>query len=83
MVKSSKYLGVQLKNMLEWSTNREAIYIMGLIWLHFLRRLRSFNAHNKMLCMFYQSVVASTILLLWCTRVWTSEERCQQTEYTH
>ena len=29
--------------------------------LYFLRRLRSFNVCSKMLCMFYQSVVASAI----------------------
>jgi len=61
LVASYKYLGVTLDNKLDWSTNTEAIYKKGQSWLYFLRRLRSFHVCNKMLQMFYQSVVASTI----------------------
>ena len=61
IVDSYKYLGVVLDNKLEWTTNTEAVYKKGLSRLYFLRRLRSFNVCNRMLQMFYESVVASTI----------------------
>lgn len=61
MVRSYKYLDIHLDDKLEWSTNPEAIYRKGLSWLYFLRRLRSFSVCNKMLHMFYHSVVASII----------------------
>ena len=61
MVEKYKYLGVTLDNKLDWYDNTEAIYKKGLSRLYFLRRLRSFNVCNRMLQMFYQSVVASTI----------------------
>ena len=56
-----KYLGVVLDDKLEWTANTEAVYKKGLSWLYFLKRLRSFNLCNRMLQMFYQSVVVSTI----------------------
>ena len=62
VVDTYKYLGVTLDNKLDWSANTEAIYRKGQSRLYFLRRLRSFNVCNKMLQMFYQSVVESTIL---------------------
>lgn len=62
VVSAYKYLGVTLDNKLDWSTNTQAVYKKGLSRLYFLRRLRSFHVCNKMLQMFYQSVVASTIL---------------------
>ena len=61
IVDTYKYLGVVLDNKLEWTTNTEAVYKKGLSLLFFIRRLRSFNVCNRMLQMFYQSVVASTI----------------------
>ncbi len=60
-VKSYTYLGVELDNKLEWSTNMEAVYKKGLSRLYFLRNLRSFNVCNRILKMFYQTVTASTI----------------------
>ena len=61
MVPAYRYLGVTLDNKLDWSTNTKAIYKKGLSRLYFIRRLRSLNVCNKMLQMFCQSVVASTI----------------------
>ncbi|KAK0148535.1 putative RNA-directed DNA polymerase from transposon BS [Merluccius polli] len=61
MVDKYKYLAVTLDNKLDWYDNTEAIYKKGLSQLYFLRRLRSFNVCHRMLQMFYQSVVASTI----------------------
>lgn len=61
IVKSYKYLGVELDNKLEWSTNTEAVYKKGLSQLYFLWKLRSFNGCNRTLKMFYQTVAASNI----------------------
>src|SRR4029434_237772 len=61
VVNTYKYLGVHLDSKLDWSANIDAIYKKGLSRLYFLRRLRSFNVCNKLLRMFYQSVVASVL----------------------
>ncbi|TWW55984.1 hypothetical protein D4764_09G0010340 [Takifugu flavidus] len=56
-----RFLGVQLDNKLEWSTNTDAVYKKAMNRLYFLRSLRSFSVCSGMLHMFYQSVMASTI----------------------
>ncbi|TWW56005.1 hypothetical protein D4764_09G0010550 [Takifugu flavidus] len=62
IVSSYRFLGVQLDNKLEWSTNTDAVYKKAMSRLYFLRRLRSFSVCSRMLYMFYQSVsLASTI----------------------
>ncbi|TWW67116.1 hypothetical protein D4764_02G0001570 [Takifugu flavidus] len=61
IVPSYRFLGVQLDNKLEWSTNTDAVYKKAMSRLYFLRRLRSFSVCSRMLHMFYQSVMASTI----------------------
>ncbi|TWW68203.1 hypothetical protein D4764_19G0000010, partial [Takifugu flavidus] len=61
LVPSYRFLGVQLDNKLEWSTNTDAVYKKAMSRLYFLRRLRSFSVCSRMLQMFYQSVMASTI----------------------
>ena len=61
VVNTYKYLGVHIDNKLDWSANTDALYKKGQSRLYFLRRLRSFNVCNKLLCMFYQSVVASVL----------------------
>ncbi|TWW81868.1 hypothetical protein D4764_01G0016830 [Takifugu flavidus] len=61
LVPSYRFLGVQLDNKLEWSTNTDAVYKKAMSRLYFLRRLRSFSVCSRMLHMFYQSVMASTI----------------------
>uniref|UniRef100_A0A3B1JXG3 Reverse transcriptase domain-containing protein n=1 Tax=Astyanax mexicanus TaxID=7994 RepID=A0A3B1JXG3_ASTMX len=60
-VKTYKYLGLQLDNKLDWSTNTDTLYRKGQSRLYFLRRLRSFNICKKLLQMFYQSIVASIL----------------------
>ncbi|XDV41797.1 hypothetical protein PO909_010597 [Leuciscus waleckii] len=57
----STYLGVHLGNKLDWSANSDALNRKGQSRLYFLRRLRSFNICNKLLRMFYQSVIASVL----------------------
>ena len=61
-VEEYKYLGVYLNNKLDWSRNTEAVYKKGQSRLYSLRRLRSFSVCSKLLKVFYESVVASTIL---------------------
>ncbi|TWW78779.1 hypothetical protein D4764_11G0009000 [Takifugu flavidus] len=61
IVSSYRFLGVHLDNKLEWSTNTDAVYKKAMSRLYFLRRLRSFSVCSRMLHMFYQSVMASTI----------------------
>ncbi|TWW53679.1 hypothetical protein D4764_0152530 [Takifugu flavidus] len=56
-----RFLGVQLDNKLEWSTNTDAVYKKAMSRLYFLRRLRSFSVCSRMLHMFSQPVMASTI----------------------
>jgi len=59
-VDSYKSRMVYIDNKLNW-TNMEALYRKGQSQLYFLWRLKSFDICNKMLNMFYQSVVASSL----------------------
>ncbi len=59
MEESYKFLGVHLNNVLDWSGNCDALYRKGQSKLYFLRRLRSLNVCNRLLRMFYETVVAS------------------------
>ena len=61
VVEDYRYLGVHLKNRLDWTTNTNAVYKKKMSRLYFLRKLRSFNVCSKMLEIFYQSVMASAI----------------------
>ena len=61
IVKSYKYLGVQLSNTLVWSDNSAAPYKKGQSRLFLLRRLRSSGVQGALLQTFYDSVVASAI----------------------
>ena len=54
-------MGVVIDNRLDWKSNTEAVYKKGMSRLYFLRKLRSFEVCTKMLEIFYQSVVSSTI----------------------
>ncbi|TWW71544.1 hypothetical protein D4764_16G0000410 [Takifugu flavidus] len=47
-----RFLGVQLDNKLEWSTNTDAVYKKAMSRLYFLRRIRSFSVCSRMLHMF-------------------------------
>ena len=60
-VDNYKFLGVHINNKLDWTDNTEALYRKGQSKLFFLRRLRSFKVCNRLLQMFYQSVVASVL----------------------
>ena len=63
MVNSCKFLGVHLNKRLDWTDNTEALYKKGQSRLFFLRRLRSFDVCSRLLRIFYQSMVASALLV--------------------
>lgn len=51
-------------NNLDWETHTNHLYRKGQSRLHVLRRLQSFNICNKLLWMFYQSVIGMLQKLL-------------------
>ncbi|KAI4876145.1 hypothetical protein NFI96_002615 [Prochilodus magdalenae] len=61
VVRSYRYLGVHLDERLDWSVNTDMVYKKAQSRLYFLRRLGSFRICQKLLLMFYQSVVASVL----------------------
>lgn len=61
VVRTYKYLGLQLDDKLDWTENMDSLCRKGQSRLYFLRRLGSFNICKKLLQMFYQSVVASVL----------------------
>ena len=76
-VDNYKFLGVHLNSSLDWSDNAGAIYSKGKSRLFFLRRLRSFGVCNRMLQMFYQSVMAS--VLFFGITCWGGNNRASDT----
>ncbi len=60
-VDSYKYLWVQINKKVDWAHSTEALLRKGQSRLFFLRRLRSFSVCNRLLQIFYQSVVASAL----------------------
>ena len=77
VVERYKFLGVHLNSSLDWSDNAEAIHSKGKSRLFFLRRLRSFGVCNRMLQMFYQSVMAS--VLIFGISCWGGNNRASDT----
>ncbi|XP_041950480.1 uncharacterized protein LOC121711184 [Alosa sapidissima] len=72
VVENYTYLGVHLDNKLDWKCNTEAVYRKEQSRLYFLRKLRYFNVCSRMLNMFYQSAVSSTIVfaaICWGTSI--------------
>ncbi|KAI4888196.1 hypothetical protein NFI96_018638, partial [Prochilodus magdalenae] len=61
VVRSYRYLGVHLDERLDWSVNTDIVYKKAQSRLYFLRRLGSFRICQKLLLLFYQSVVASVL----------------------
>ena len=81
IVEDYKYLGVHIDNKLDWAKNTTALYRKGQSRLYLLRRLRSFNICQKMLRIFYQSVVASAIL--YAVACWGSRLRVADANRLH
>ena len=60
-VASFKYLGVVLDNTLSWTKNIDNIVNKVKPRMYCLRKLKSFNVDNKLLQMFYSSVVCGAL----------------------
>ncbi len=58
MVRTYRYLGLELDDRLDWSSNTEG---NGQSRLYFLRRLGSFNICQNLSQMLYQAVIASVL----------------------
>ena len=80
-VEDYRYLGVVIDNRLDWKSNTEAVYKKGMSRLYFLRKLRSFEVCTKMLEIFYQSVVSSTIFF--AAVCWGRSIRARDTNRLH
>jgi hypothetical protein len=61
IVSEYKYLGVLLDDKLNWSSHAVSVYKKLQSRLYFLRKLRSFHVCNKMLNIFYQSILCSVL----------------------
>ena len=59
IVDTYKYLGVTIDNKLAWSYHIDKVYSKTQSRLFFLRKLRSFNVCNRMLRMFYDTIICS------------------------
>lgn len=60
-VQTYRYLGLELDDSLYWSHNIDTLYKKGQSRLYLLRRLGSFNVCQKLLQMFYQTVISSVL----------------------
>ena len=60
-VENYKYLGVTIDNQLNWKCHSNLVYKKLNSRLHFLRRLKYFHIDNKLLVLFYQSILQSII----------------------
>lgn len=56
IVDTYKYLGTVFDSKLKFDANTDSIVKRGQQRIHLLRKLKSFNECNKILCMFYQKV---------------------------
>ena len=68
---------MHLNGSLDRSDNAEAIHSNGKSRMFFLRRLRSFGVCNRMLQMFYQSVMASVLFFGITCWAWGGNNRAR------
>ncbi|KAI5085906.1 gastrula zinc finger protein XlCGF28.1-like, partial [Silurus meridionalis] len=68
IVKSTKFLGVHLKDNLTWSLNTSSITKKAQQHLYFLRRLRKAHLPPPILTMFYKRTIES--ILSSCIPAW-------------
>ena len=65
---SYKYLGVNISDDLDWSNHVSVTHSKINQRLYFLRKLKYFNIDNKLLCLFYKSVIES--IFTFCLICW-------------
>lgn len=61
IVDTYKYLGTVFDSKLKFDANTDSIVKRGQQRIHLLRKLKSFNVCNKIVCMFYQSFIESLL----------------------
>ena len=61
IIDTYKYLGVTIDSKLNWSHHIDKVFKKSQSRLFFLRKLRSFNVCNRMLCMFYDTIICSVL----------------------
>ena len=61
VVNQYKYLGVTIDSKLNWSEHMQKVYKKAQSRMFFLRKLKSFHVCNRMLKMFYETVVCSVM----------------------
>ena len=66
IVQSYKYLGVTIDDKLDWHSHASLVHRKLSQRLYFLRKLREFNIDNKILSLFYGSVVQSVLMFCLC-----------------
>ena len=72
-----KYLGVIIDNKLNWEPQSTAVYKKINKRMFFLRKLRSFNVDNTLLCLLYNSIIQSVISF--CVIAWGGNALCKST----
>ena len=63
-----KYLGVHLDNKLSWNVHVHSVCSKFHQRLYFLRRLRAFGVYEKILLLFYRSIIESILrygIIVW------------------
>ncbi|TWW70659.1 hypothetical protein D4764_17G0001420 [Takifugu flavidus] len=82
IVEEYKYLGVHLKNKLDWTHNTDALYKKGQSCLHLLSRLRSFGVCRSLLWTFYDCGGISDLLRCGLLELWKLREGKEETQQT-
>ncbi len=67
-VKTYKYLGVMIDNMLSWKDHIDALCNRTKQRIYFLHRLRSFGVRKQILLLFFMSVIMR--VLQYCNSIW-------------
>ena len=66
IVNSYKYLGVTIDNKLDWHLHASLVHKKLNQRLFFLRKLYSFRIDNKIMSLFYHSIIESILLFCFC-----------------
>ena len=81
MVHSYRYLGTEIDDHLNWGEQTKAVSLKCNQKLYFLRKLKQFNVNERILWLFYASVIQSTITH--DNVVWYNNARQKDTDKLH